>query len=90
MRDLGVGHHGDQLPLHLHQHVPCLQAGLVRRGVNSKNLLHLDFLFSNICRNMIPAPAYLHNCGNIGPPHNPEAPRFVPFPMYVKIHHLTT
>ena len=41
MRDLGVGHHGDQLPLNFHQHVPCLQAGLVGWSVNPKNLLNL-------------------------------------------------
>ena len=40
--DLWVGHHGDELALHLDEHVASLEAGLVGGRVDPQHLLHLE------------------------------------------------
>ena len=40
--DLWVGHHGDELALHLDEHVASLEAGLVGGRVDPQHLLHLQ------------------------------------------------
>ena len=35
---LGMGHHGDQLMLHIHQHTPLLQATLISGSIQTQNL----------------------------------------------------
>ena len=35
---LGMGHHGDQLMLHIHQHIPLLQATLISWSIQTQNL----------------------------------------------------
>ena len=41
------------------------------------------FFFSN--REVV----HLHHGGHIGSSHNPQAPRFVPLPLDLKVDHLT-
>ena len=68
---------------------PALCAGVSIPRTFSTWIISLSFSFKKYKTEMW-SLQYLHNCGNICAPHNPEAPWFVPLTLDLKIHHLIT